>query len=116
MREPELTPAPVTIYSRQQQSAARLENACSNKLKEPHSDPCSGAPICRVVNKGHEHDQTTEDMNCQAPGEEPAVRPFILDNTAAATSATQRWAREKEAPMRGGVWMGWTDGSLSDDR
>ena len=35
--------------------------------------------------------------------------------TAAAKSAAQRWAREKEAKIGAGVWMWWTDGSRSDD-
>ena len=110
-----LTPAPVTSDSRQQRFAARLENACSSKLKELHSNPSSGAPICRVVRKEHEHGRTTEGMNWPAPGEEPAVRTTILDDTAAAKSAVQRWAREKEAKIGAGVWMWWTDGSRSDD-
>jgi len=115
MRESGLTPAPVTVDSRQQQFAARLENACSSKLKELHSNPSSGAPICRVVRKEHEHGQTIEGMSWPAPGEEPAVRTTILDDTAGAKSAAQRWAMEKEAKVGAGVWMWWIDGSRSDD-
>jgi len=114
MRESGLTPAPVTLDSRQQRFAARLENACSSKLKELDSNPSSGAPICRVVRKKHEHGRTTKGMNWPAPGEEPAVRTTILDNTAAGKRAAQRWAREKEATIGAGVWMWWTDGSRSD--
>jgi len=54
-------------------------------------------------------------MNWPAPGKEPAVWTTILDDTAAAKSAAQRWAREKEAKIGGGVWMWWTNGSRSDD-
>jgi len=54
-------------------------------------------------------------MNWPAAGEEPPVRTTILDNTTAAKSAAQRWAREKEAIVGDGVWMWWTDGSRSDD-
>jgi len=53
-------------------------------------------------------------MSSPAPGKEPAVRTTILDDTAAARSAAQYWAREKEAKIRAGVWMWWTDGSRSD--
>jgi len=106
---------PVTLDPRQQRFAARLENACSSKLKELHSNPSSGAPICRVVRTEPEHGRTTEGMNWPAPGEEPAVRTTILDDTAAAKSAAQRWPRAREAKIRAGVWMWWTDGSRSDD-
>jgi len=81
--------------------------------KRDHFPP--GAPICRVVRKGHEHGRTTECMNWPAQSEEPAVRTTILDNTAAAKSAAQHWAREKEAKIGAGVSMWWTDGSRSDD-
>jgi len=43
------------------------------------------------------------------------VRPTILDDTTAAKSAAQYWARGKEAKIGAGVWMWWTDGSRSDD-
>jgi len=55
-------------------------------------------------------------MNCPAPDKEPAVKTNILDDTAAAKHAEQRWARTKEAKVGTGVWMWWTDGSRSDDR
>jgi len=48
-------------------------------------------------------------------GEESVVRTPILDNTAAASSAAQCWAREKEAKVGAGVRMWWTDGLHSDD-
>jgi len=115
MRESGLTPAPVILDSRQQRFAARIENACSSKVKELHTNPSSGPPICRAVRKEHEHVRTTEGMNWPAPGEEPAVRTTILDNTTAAKSAVQRWARQKEAKVGEGVWMWWTNGSRSDD-
>jgi len=54
-------------------------------------------------------------MNWPAPGEEPAVRTTIPDDTTAAKSAAQRWARDKEAKVGEVVWMWWTDGSRSDD-
>jgi len=54
-------------------------------------------------------------MSWPAPGQEPVVRTTILDDTAAANSAAQRWAREKEAKIGAGVWMWWTDGAHSDD-
>jgi len=115
MSESGVTPAPVTFDSRQQRFAARLENACSSKLKELHSNPSSRAPICSVVKKEHEHGRPIEGMSWPAPGEEPAVRTTVLDETAPAKSAAQRWAREKEAKIGAGVWMWWTDGSRSDD-
>jgi len=115
MRESGLTPAPLTLDPRQQRFAARLENACSSKLKELHSNPSSGAPIGRVVRKEHEHGRTIEGMSWPAPGAEPAVRTTILDDTAAAKSAAKRSAREKEAKITAGVWMWWTEGSRSDD-
>jgi len=105
----------VTLHSRQQRFAASLENSCSRKLKELHRYPTSGAPICRVVRKEHEHGRTIEGMSWLAPGEEPAVMTTILDNSAAAKSATQRWASEEEAKIRAGVRIWWTDGSRSDD-
>jgi len=114
MGESRLPPAPVILDSRQLRSAARLQNACSGKLKELHQNPSSGAPISRVLRKEHGHGQTTGAMNCPALGEEPVVRTTILDTTAAKCAA-QRWARAKEAKIRAGVWMWWTDGSCSDD-
>jgi len=106
---------PVTLDSRQQRFAVRLENACSSKLKELHSNLSSGAPICRVVRKEHEHDRTTKGMNWPALDKEPAVRTTILDDTTAARRAAQHWARETEAKVGAGVWMWWTDGSRSHD-
>jgi len=105
MRESGLTLAPVTLDSRQQRLTVRLENTCSNKRKELHSNPSSGAPICRVVRKEHEHGRTTKGMNWVAPEEDPAVITTILDETTAAKSATQLWAREQEVTIAAGVWM-----------
>jgi hypothetical protein len=115
MREAALTPAPVILDSRQQRFTARLANACSNKLKELHLNPTSGAPICRAVKKEHGHGRTTEGMSWPAPGEESVVRTLILDDDTAAKRAVQRWARENAAKVGAGVWMWWTDGSRSDD-
>jgi len=71
MREAGLTPAsPVTLDSRQQRFTARLGNTCSCKLMELNEDPSSGAPICRAVEKEHEHGRTTDGMSWPAPGEE----------------------------------------------
>jgi hypothetical protein len=53
MRESGLALAPVTSDSRKQRFTARLENACSSKLKQLHSHHSSGTPICRVVRKQH---------------------------------------------------------------
>ena len=115
MRESGLTLAPVILDSRQQPFAARLENACSRKLPERHKNPSSGAPICRAVRKELEHGRTAQSMNWPTLGEEPVVRTTILDDTTAAKSAAQRWAREKEAKVGAGVWMWCTDGSRSDN-
>jgi len=115
MRESGLTPAPVTLDSRQQPFSARLENACSSKPKERHRNPSSGEPLCRVVGKEHEHGRATEGMNCLAPGEAPAVRTTILDVTTAAKSASHRWAGEKEHKVGTGVRIWWTNGLRSDD-
>jgi len=90
MRESGRTPVPMTLDSRQQQFAARLENACTTEVKELHSNPSSGAPICRVVRKTHEHGWTIEGMNWPTPGGEPEVRTTILDDTTPAKSAAQR--------------------------
>ena len=68
MRESGLTPAPEILDSRQQRLAARIENACSSKLKELPKNPSSGAPICRAVKKEYEHGRTTEGINWLAPG------------------------------------------------
>jgi hypothetical protein len=95
----------VTIDSRQQRFAARLENAFWRKLKELHSNPSSGVPICREVRKENEYGRTIEGMSWPAPGEEPAIRTTTLDDTAAGKSAARRWAREKEAKIGTGVWM-----------
>jgi len=54
-------------------------------------------------------------MSWPAPGEEPAVRTTILDDTVAAKSAAQRCAREKDARIGAGVWMWWANGSRSYD-
>jgi ribonuclease HI len=115
MRESWGIPAPVTLDNRQQRVAARLETACSSKLKVLPSNPSSGAPIYRVVRNEHEHGRKTEGMNWPAPGEKPVVRITIQDDTAGAKSTTQLWASEKEAKIATGVWMWWTDGSRSDN-
>ena len=44
-------------------------------------------------------------MNWVAPEEDPAVITTILDETTAAKSATQLWAREQEVTIAAGVWM-----------
>jgi len=54
-------------------------------------------------------------MNLLALGEESAVRTSILDDDTAAKGATQHLAREKDANIRVGIWMWWTDGLGSDD-
>jgi len=115
MREAGLTPAPVILDSRQQRFTARLANACSNKLKELHQNPTSGAPICRVVKKENEPGQTTEGMKWPAPGDESEVRTIILDDDTAGKRAAQCWARENAAKVGVAVWMWWTDGSRSDN-
>jgi len=121
MKESRLTVAPVTLDSRQQRFAARLENARSSKVMELHSNPSSGAPICRVVRKENEDRRTIEGMSWPAPGEEPAVRTTILDDTAAAKSAGQRWAERKNTYRSRGLdvvdrWIAlrrWPSGSRS---
>jgi hypothetical protein len=115
MRKSGLTPATVMLDSRQQRLAARLDNACSSKLKELHSNPSSGAPTCRVVRKEHERDQTTDCMNWPALGDGQVVTTIMLDDIAAAKCTMQRWARDIEAKIVAGVWMWWTDGSRLDD-
>jgi len=47
----------------------------------------------------HEHGRTIEGMNWPAPGEESVVKTTTLDDTTAAESAVQRWAREKGAKI-----------------
>ena len=111
MTESGLKPVPVTLDSRQQRFTARLENTCSSKLQKLNRNPSSSAPICRVVRREHELGQTTEGMNWPAPGEESPIRITILDDTAAANSVAQHWARKKEANIGAWVWTWWTDGS-----
>jgi hypothetical protein len=51
---------------------------------ELHDDPSSGAPICRAVEKEHEHGRTAESMSWLAPGEEPVIQIIIqYDNITA---------------------------------
>jgi len=66
MRDSGLTPEPVILDSRQQRFAARLANACSNKLRKLHQNPSSGTLVCRAVKKEHEHGRTTEGMSSPA--------------------------------------------------
>jgi len=115
IRESGLTPAPVILDSRQQRFAAKLANACSSKLNHLHGERSSGAPICPVVEIEHEHGRTTEGMRWPAPCQEPVVKTIILDHKSTAKRAAQCWTREKEAKVRVGVWMWWTDGSRCDD-
>jgi len=115
MRESGLTPAPVILDSRQQQFTARLAHACSSKLNEPHHNPSSSAPICKLIREEHEHGRTTEGTDWLPPGEKSVVRTTILDYTTADRSAAQHLAREKEAKVGAAVWMWWTDGSRSED-
>jgi len=115
MRESGLTPDPVPLDSRQLRSAEKLETTCSSKRKELHSNPSSGAPICRVVWKGHQHGRTTEGMNWPAMCADPVVRTTIRDDTAAAKCAAQCSSREKEPKVIAVVWIWWTDVSRSDD-
>jgi hypothetical protein len=115
MRESGLTPAPVILDAREQRFTARLPNACSRKLKELHHNPSSSAPICKVTREEHEHGRTSEGTDWPPLGEESMVRTTILDDTRAAKSAAQRCARDKEANVRAGLWMWWTDVSRSDN-
>jgi len=105
MRGSGLTPAPVIIESRQQRFAVSLANVCSNILRKLHQNPSSGTPVCRAVKKEHEHGRMTEGMSWPALGKESVVRTVIVDEATAAKSATQRWARDKEANIEVGVWM-----------
>jgi hypothetical protein len=115
MKKSGLTPGPVILDARQKRFAARLPNACSCKPKELHEDPSSGTPICQLVDTGHEHARTTKGMSCPAPGDEPVVKSIILDDKSTAKSAARRWAREKDAKVRVGVWVWSTDRRRSDD-
>jgi hypothetical protein len=109
------TAAPVTLGYKQQRFISRLANACSSKLKELNEDPSSGAPICRAVEKEHEHGRKTEGISWPAPGEEPVVRTIILHDNVTAYGASQCWEREKGAKVGVGVWIWWTDRSCSDN-
>jgi len=112
MREAGLTPVPGILDCRRQWFKARLADACSNKSKELHQNPSTGAPIHRVVKTEHEHGRTTEGITWAAPGEASVGRTIVLDNKLAAKRAAQHWATEKAAKFRVGVWMWWTDGLL----
>jgi len=59
--------------------------------------------------------RTTEGMSWPAPGEEPVFKTIKLDDDVTANRAAQLWIREKEAKVRVGVWIWWTDRSRSDD-
>jgi len=115
MRESRPTLGPVTLDFTRQQFAARLEHPCSSNVKELHIIFYSGALICRVSRKQHEHGQTTEGMNWPAPGNEPLLRTTILDSTTAAKMAAQHWAREKQGTIGARVWRWWPNGLRSDD-
>jgi len=115
IRDSGLTPAPVILESRQQCFAARLANTYSNKPRQLHQNPSSGALVCRAVKKEHEHSGTTEGMSWPPPGEESVVRTGILDDDSVAKNVAQRCASEKEAKVGAGVWMWWADGLRSDD-
>jgi hypothetical protein len=82
---------------------------------ELHEDPSSGTLICQVVEIEHKHGWTIEDMSWLSPCKEPVVTTIILDDTSTAKRAAQHCAREKDAKVSLGVWMWWTDGTLSDD-
>jgi hypothetical protein len=103
MKESGLRPMPEIIDYRQQQFAAMLANACSNKLKELPEDPSSGTPICRVVKIEHKHGRKTADMSWPTPGEEPVVNTIILDDRSTRKRAVQHWARGKEVKVGVGV-------------
>jgi len=49
------------------------------------------------------------------PGPDPVVKSVRLDDKSTAKGVAQPWAREKEAKVRAGVWMWWTDWSCSED-
>jgi len=109
-RECRLTIAPVILECRQECFTARLANTCTNKLRKQHHNPCSGMPVCRAVNREHEHAPTTDAMSWPPPAKESVVRTVIKDDGSAAKCAAQQWAREKEAKVRVVVWVWWTAG------
>jgi hypothetical protein len=114
MTESGLTPAPAILDSRQQPFAARLADACSSKLKELHRNPSSGAQICRVVKKEHEHGTTTKGMNWLTLGEESVVRTTILDDTTAAKrESSQHRSRVLDVVDRWIMFRRWPSGSCS---
>ena len=83
---------------------------------------CMGVVFCtdddssHVVNTGLVGPQISSiTLNQFLTSQESVVRTTILDDTTAAKSAAQCWAREKEAKVGAGVWMWWKDGSRSDD-
>jgi hypothetical protein len=116
MRESGLTPAPVARDSRQQRFTVQLASACEgSKLKVVHNHPTSGAPICRVITEEHERGQEAETMRWPNPDNALAVKTVILSEDTVAKKEAIRWARETEAKVGAGFWMGWTDRSRSDD-
>jgi hypothetical protein len=66
MIESGLTQTPVTLLPTHDRFAARLDNACSIKLKELDMKPYSSALICRVVKKDCEHGRKPNGMHWQA--------------------------------------------------
>jgi len=100
MRESMVTPAPVTLDSRQQSLAERPDDGCGTKLKVLYRNPSPGAPIRGVVQTEHDHGRTTKGMNWSAPGEETVVRTTKPDNTDAAKSAAHLRARKKKPIMQ----------------
>jgi len=95
MNKAGFTSTPVILDYRQKQSTARLENTCSNQIRQLHQTLSSGVPICTVVKNNREHGETTKVINSLAPGEESLAMTIILNNKTEAKIATQSWAGEK---------------------
>jgi len=63
--------------------------------------------------KDYKRSCLTKGMNWPAQGEQSVVMTMILDNTNAAKRTMPCRASVKDAKIRTGVWMCWTDGSPS---
>jgi len=80
-----LTPAAVTLDTRQQRFVARLANACEDsKSRVLFEYPAPGASVGRVAAKQHGRGSKAETMRWPSPGEKPVVKSTILEDDTEA--------------------------------
>jgi len=117
MRDSGLTLVALALDARQQWMVARLAIVCTgSKSKELYDYPAPGAQVGRVAAIDPACGKTAEAMCWPDPGEEPAVKTTILEDSAVAKRAAEPWAWETECTVGCGTWTRWMDGSHLDDR